>query len=66
MKLLSLFVLLVLIVGIAGAQVEEEQKSSIMITNYRVSPDVLMQNDIGTITVTIKNMEVLKIGRAHV
>jgi hypothetical protein len=59
MKLLSLFVLLVLIVGIAGAQVEEEQKSSIMITNYRVSPDVLMQNDIGTITVTIKNMEVL-------
>ena len=59
MKLLPLVVLLVLIVGIAGAQVEEEQKSSIMITDYRVSPNVLMQNDIGTITVTIKNMEVL-------
>jgi hypothetical protein len=59
MKLPPLFVLLVLLVGLAGAQVEGEQKSSIMITDYHVSPDVLMQNDIGTVTVTIKNMEVL-------
>ncbi|MBN1763018.1 MAG: hypothetical protein JW878_08105 [Methanomicrobia archaeon] len=59
MKPLPLFVLLVLLVGLVGAQVEEEQKSSIMITDYHVSPDVLMPNDIGTVTVTIKNMEVL-------
>ena len=59
MKPLPLFVLLVLLVGLVGAQVEEEQKSSIMITDYHVSPDVLMQNDIGTVTVTVKNMEVL-------
>jgi hypothetical protein len=59
MKLLPLFVLLVLFVGLVGAQVEEEQKSSIMITDYHVSPEVLMQNDIGTVTVTVKNMEVL-------
>jgi len=36
-----------------------EQKSSIMITGYQVSPEVLMRNDIGTVTVTVKNMELV-------
>ncbi len=60
MKLLSLLFLAVFVVGIAGAQVAEEQKPSIMVTGYQVSPEVLMRNDVGTITVTIKNMEVLQ------
>ena len=28
---------------------------AVMVTNYQVSPDVLMPKDIGTLTVTIKN-----------
>jgi hypothetical protein len=60
MKLLPFLFLVVFVVGISGAQVTEEQKSSVMITGYHVSPDVLMQNDIGTITVTVKNMEMLQ------
>jgi hypothetical protein len=59
MKLLPLLFLVLFVVGIAGAQVEEEQKSSIMIIGYHVSPEVLMPNDVGTVTVTVKNMEVL-------
>jgi hypothetical protein len=48
------------VVGISGAQVAEEQKSSVMITSYQISPEVLMRNDVGTVTVTVKNMESLK------
>jgi hypothetical protein len=60
-KILPLFLFLVLIVvGISGAQVAEEQKSSVMITSYQISPEVLMRNDVGTVTVTVKNMESLK------
>jgi hypothetical protein len=59
MKLLPLLFLVLFVAGIASAQVAEEQKSSIMIPGYHVSPEVLMPNDIGTVTVTVKNMEVL-------
>jgi len=38
----------------------EEQESSIMIAGYQVSPEVLMRNDVGTVTVTVKNMELDK------
>jgi hypothetical protein len=59
---LLLFLFLVLLaVGISGAQVAEEQKSSsVMITSYQITPEVLMRNDIGTVTVTVKNMELAK------
>lgn len=57
---LIFLVLFVMVVGISGAQVTEDQKSSVMVTGYHVDPDVLMQNDIGTITVTVKNMEALQ------
>ncbi len=46
--------------GTASAQETEEPKSSIMVTGYHVSPEVLMQKDIGTVTVTVKNMELLE------
>ena len=60
MKLLPLFLFLVLLAaGISGAQVAEEQKSSVMITSYQTIPEVLMYNDIGTVTVTVKNMDCL-------
>lgn len=60
-KTLPLFLFLVLlVVGISGAQVAEEQKSSVMITSYQISPEVLMRNDVGTVTVTVKNMELGK------
>jgi len=60
-KMLSLFLFLVLfVVGISGAQVAEEQKSSVMITSYQITPEVLMRNDVGTVTVTVKNMELVK------
>ncbi|MEA2075495.1 MAG: hypothetical protein U9O85_07155 [Euryarchaeota archaeon] len=42
--------------GISGLGTEE-QESSIMIAGYQVSPEVLMRNDVGTVTVTVKNME---------
>ena len=54
------FFLVLIVVGISGAQVAEEQESSIMIAGYQVSPEVLMRNDVGTVTVTVKNMESLK------
>jgi hypothetical protein len=60
-KMLLLFLFLVLLAaGISGAQVAEEQKSSVMITSYQTTPEVLMRNDIGTVTVTVKNMELAK------
>lgn len=51
--------------GVYGLGTEEqeqwqEQESSIMIAGYQVSPEVLMRNDIGTVTVTVKNMESAK------
>jgi len=51
------FLLVLLLVGSIAAQSVEEQKAAIMITSYQVSPEVLMPNDIGTITVTVKNMD---------
>jgi len=45
--------------GVSGLGTEE-QESSIMIAGYQVSPEVLMRNDIGTVTVTVKNMESAK------
>jgi hypothetical protein len=60
-KLLPLLLFLMLfLVEISGAQITEEQKSSVMISDYQVSPEVLMCNDIGTVTVTVKNMESVK------
>ena len=63
----SLLLLLVLVLAFvflsastASAQGTEEPKSSIMVTGYHVSPEVLMQKDIGTVTVTVKNMEALE------
>jgi len=47
-------------VGISCAEAVEEQKSSVMITSYKISPEVLMHNDVGTVTVTVKNMELVK------
>jgi len=51
--------------GVYGLGTEEQehgqgQESSIMIAGYQVSPEVLMYNDIGTVTVTVKNMESAK------
>lgn len=60
MKLLPLIFLILFVVGISGTPVAGEQKSSVMITDYHVSPEALMYNDIGTITVTVKNMEALQ------
>jgi hypothetical protein len=61
MKLLPLFLFLVLFVaGISGAYAAEEQMSSVMITSYQISPEVLMRNDVGTVTVSVKNMESVK------
>jgi hypothetical protein len=62
MKWLPLVLLLLFVVGtgISGAQVAGEQKSSVMITEYHVDPEVFMPNDIGTITITIKNMEAVQ------
>jgi len=45
--------------GVSGLGTEE-QESSIMIAGYQVSPEVLMRNDVGTVTVTVKNMESAK------
>ncbi len=58
--LLVLSLSLVLLAGTASAQETAEPKSSIMVSSYHVSPEVLMQKDIGTITVTVKNMELLE------
>lgn len=55
--LLALSLAFVLLAGTISAQESEESKSSIMVTGYHVSPEALMQKDIGTITVTVKNME---------
>ena len=60
MKRLFLIFLILFMVGISSAQAAEEQKSSVMITEYHVNPEVFMPNDIGTITVTIKNMEAVQ------
>jgi len=58
---LPLFLFLVLLmVGTSCAEAVEEQKSSVMITSYKISPEVLMRNDVGTVTVTVKNMELYK------
>ena len=58
---LPLFIFLVLLmVGISCVEAVEEQKSSVMITSYKISPEVLMRNDIGTVTMTVKNMELVK------
>ena len=45
--------------GVSGLGTEE-QESSIMIAGYQVSPEVLMRNDVGTVTMTVKNMESAK------
>jgi len=60
--LLSLFLFFLVIASVFSGMVnaEEEQKSSVMITSYQVSPEVLMRNDVGTVTVTVKNMEPMK------
>jgi len=42
--------------GVLGSGTEE-QKASVMITGYRINPATLMRNDIGTVTVTVMNME---------
>jgi len=61
MKLLPLLLFLALfVVGISCAYAAEEQKSSVMITGYQITPEVLMRNDVGTVTVTVKNMESVK------
>ncbi|MDI6885648.1 MAG: hypothetical protein QMD22_04740 [archaeon] len=60
MKLLPLIFLILFVVGISGTPVAGEQKASVMITGYHVSPEALMYNDIGTITVTVKNMEAVQ------
>lgn len=60
MKLLPLIFLLLFVVGISGTPVAGEQKASVMITGYQVSPEALMYNDIGTVTVTVKNMEAVQ------
>jgi len=69
-KTLPLFLFLFLIFAIAFAISSvsaadmssgmEEYESSIMIAGYQVNPEVLMRNDIGTVTVTVKNMELDK------
>ncbi len=37
--------------------VPESQKAAIMVTGYQIYPEVLMRNDIGTVTVTVTNTE---------
>jgi hypothetical protein len=58
--LLVLGLTFMLLAGTASAQETAEPRSSIMVTGYHVSPEALMQKDIGTITVTVKNMELLE------
>jgi hypothetical protein len=60
MRLIPFLLVLLLLVGSVAAQSVEEQKAAIMITSYQMSPEVLMPNDIGTITVTVKNMDPLE------
>jgi hypothetical protein len=64
-ELPSLLFLLLLVIACGLSSVSaysgtEEPKSSVMITEYYVSPEVLMQNDVGTVTVRVKNMELVK------
>ncbi|MGB3458718.1 MAG: hypothetical protein WBB08_05370 [Halobacteriota archaeon] len=55
---LFFFVIAVATSGVSTvSSVTGEQKSSVMITGYQVNPEVLMCNDLGTVTVTVKNME---------
>lgn len=56
----SFLFLALFVVGISCAYAAEEQKSSVMITSYQITPEVLMRSDIGTVTVTVKNMESVK------
>ena len=42
--------------GVLGSGTEE-QEASVMITGYQINPATLMRNDIGTVTVTVMNME---------
>lgn len=59
--MLSFLLLVVVAWGMTGcAHAEDAQKSAIMVTDYWVSPEVLMQGDIGTVTVTVKNMEMAR------
>lgn len=60
MRQIPFLLVLLLLVGSVAAQSVEVQKAAIMITSYQVSPEVLMPNDIGTITVTVKNMDPLE------
>ncbi len=68
LALLVVGVLVVGVVGLAGSGVSEaqaqvareEQKTSIQITGYQLTPEVLMPNDLGTVTVTVKNAELAK------
>jgi hypothetical protein len=63
-QMLALFLFLALFIasGVSSAysilgSSAEEQESSDMITGYQVSPEVLMRDDVGTVTVTVKNMD---------
>ena len=42
--------------GVLGSGTEE-QEASVMITGYQINPATLMCKDVGTVTVTVKNME---------
>ncbi len=42
--------------GVLGSGMEE-QEASVMITGYQINPATLMCKDVGTVTVTVKNME---------
>jgi hypothetical protein len=57
-----LFIIFVIVCAMSSVSASgtEEQKAAVMVTGYHLSPEVLMRNDIGTITVTVKNMELDK------
>ena len=46
----------VCVYGVLGSGTEE-QEASVMITGYQINPATPMRNDVGTVTVTVKNME---------
>ena len=50
-KILSIFFIIMLLMTTTGAA----DNPTVVITDYKVYPDVLMPGDVGTITITIKN-----------
>lgn len=63
---IALLLVMLAVVGLAAAE-EDTTSSDITVTDINIDPDVLMRNDIGTITIEVTNTgeEAVSIGRAE-